>query len=248
MIFQDPYASLNPRMNVLEHRRAAPEDLRPGQGARTGGPCGQSSEARRPPARVHEPYPHAFSGGQRQRIGIARALALDPRILVCDEPVSALDVSVQAQILNLMLDLQAELGLTYLFISHDLSVVEHIADRVAVMYVGRMVETARGGAVPIARSSVHRGAAVRGPQVRPPAVLEPDHPVRRSRGPRRSAGGLRLPPPVPLRQGGVRHTRARQRGGRPRSRVRVPFCREPEAAGRLLREKTMLHPRANAFR
>lgn len=142
MIFQDPYSSLNPRQRIrdiigeplfvngiakgkdLEDRVAALMDhvgLRPEFAVR---------------------YPHAFSGGQRQRIGVARALALNPRLIVCDEPVSALDMSIQAQILNLLKDLQQEYGLTYLFISHDLGVVQHVSDRVAVMYVGKLVEMA----------------------------------------------------------------------------------------------------------
>src|SRR6266568_4188906 len=142
MIFQDPYASLNPRMTLLDivsepmevhgvsNRRQRVERV-----AELLGLVGLRPEYMRC-------YPHAFSGGQRQRIGIARALALEPRLVVADEAVSALDVSVQAQILNLLLELQERLGLTYLFVAHDLSVVKHISDRVAVMYVGRIVEAA----------------------------------------------------------------------------------------------------------
>jgi len=142
MIFQDPYSSLNPRMTVLD---IIAEPFRIHSVAR-----GKEIEDRvadllrkvglRP--EYMRRYPHAFSGGQRQRIGLARALALNPRLVICDEPVSALDVSVQAQILNLLQDLQVELGLTYIFISHDLSVVEYLANRVAVMYVGKLVEVA----------------------------------------------------------------------------------------------------------
>lgn len=142
VIFQDPYSSLNPRMTVMD---IVSEPLRIhgiARGHELKMRVRQLLEMVGLRVQHMNRYPYAFSGGQRQRIGIARALALNPKLLVCDEPVSALDVSIQAQVVNLLQDLQRELGLTYLFISHDLSVVEHISTRVAVMYVGSLVELA----------------------------------------------------------------------------------------------------------
>jgi peptide/nickel transport system ATP-binding protein len=142
MIFQDPFSSLNPRRTLLDI--VAEPLVANGVGTRQERVERVAELLRLVGLRPEymRRYPHAFSGGQRQRVGIARALALHPRLVVADEPVSALDVSVQAQILNLMLDLQDQLRLTYLFVAHDLSVVKHVSDRVAVMYVGRIVETA----------------------------------------------------------------------------------------------------------
>jgi peptide/nickel transport system ATP-binding protein len=142
MIFQDPFSSLNPRRTLLDI--VAEPLVANGVGTRRERVDRVVELLRLVGLRPEymRRYPHAFSGGQRQRVGIARALALNPSLVVADEPVSALDVSVQAQILNLMLDLQDRLGLTYLFVAHDLSVVKHVSDRVAVMYVGRIVEMA----------------------------------------------------------------------------------------------------------
>ena len=142
-IFQDPVGSLNPRMTVSDivgeglgvHRRPQPRAAGRGD-PRQGRACG-----RKPPGR----YPHEFSGGQRQRIGIARALVLQPKLVIADEPVSALDVSIQAQVLNLLVELKREFELTYLFVAHNLAVVGYISDRIAVMYLGKVVEVATAG-------------------------------------------------------------------------------------------------------
>ena len=182
MVFQDPYASLNPRkrvgqiisdpMRIHAHRRRHQT-----QDAELLERVGLSPEH-------YNRYPHEFSGGQRQRIGIARALALNPKLIVADEPVSALDVSIQAQVVNLLDDLQDEFDLTYLFIAHDLAVVRHVSDRIAVMYLGKIVEVSPAEELyRAAGPSVHRGAALGGADPRSRAgvareriVLEGDVP------------------------------------------------------------------------
>ena len=174
IIFQDPFASLDPRVPIGEsvmeglhiHNIGAPKeraDVMMDTLKRVGL---EHYHARR--------YPHEFSGGQRQRIGIARALALRPKFIVCDEPVSALDVSIQSQVLNILKDLQSEFGLTYLFIAHNLSVVEHISDRVAVMYLGKMVELAD-------RDEIYRDPKHPYTQALMSAIPVPDPKLKRSR-------------------------------------------------------------------
>jgi ABC-type oligopeptide transport system ATPase subunit len=181
MIFQDPYASLNPRKTV-EQIVLQPFAIH--GGVRRGEAKLRVRELLRVVGLSPEHasrYPHEFSGGQRQRIGIARALALNPKLIVCDEPVSALDVSVQAQILNLLRDLQAEFNLTYVFISHDLSVMRQICSRIAVMYLGRVVELA--DSEQIFESPRHPYTAVVGGDV-PSAVDPPSGCVFHPRCPR----------------------------------------------------------------
>ena len=176
MIFQDPYASLDPRMNVIqlieEPVRVNSKDLGKEEIRKK---AREMMELVGLAKRLENSYPHELDGGRRQRIGIARALSLNPEFIVCDEPVSALDVSIQAQILNLLQDLQRERGLTYLFITHDMSVVRHISDDIAVMYLGQLIEKCPAGEIfkntihPYSRALTRRNAAA----LRPAARMRP---------------------------------------------------------------------------
>ena len=199
MIFQDPYASLNPRKTVGTIIGAPYRLHKTVPGDKVKSEVQQLMELVGLNPEHYNRYPHEFSGGQRQRIGVARALALRPKLIVCDEPVSALDVSIQAQILNLLADLQTEFNLTYLFIAHDLSVVKHVSDRVAVMYLGRIVEVAEGDALyKTPKHPYTRSAALGRAGGRPEAGEgeAADHPRRRRALADRPSVGMPVPPEV----------------------------------------------------
>ena len=178
MIFQDPYASLNTRMTVRD-LIAEPLEI-----ARIGTPASRTARVHELLARVGlhadhaNRFAHEFSGGQRQRIGIARAIALEPDLVICDEPISALDVSVQAQVVNMLEDLQDQLGLTYLFITHDLSMVRHISDRIGVMYLGKIVELASNTDLYTRPSHPYTQALLASIPVPDPTAVRPTEPMR----------------------------------------------------------------------
>jgi oligopeptide/dipeptide ABC transporter ATP-binding protein len=213
IIFQDPFSSLNPRMTIGAIVREGLTIHHIAEGAAADARVRQLLEEVGLRSEYASRYPHEFSGGQRQRVGIARALSVEPTFIVCDEPVSALDVSVQAQVVNLLQDLQRDRGLSYLFIAHDLSVVEHIADRVAVMYLGKIVELAAAealyrepfmpytqallSAVPVPDPEVHKSRIVLTGDVPSPASPPPGcvfHP--RCTHPQKDAACTAIVPPL----------------------------------------------------
>ena len=207
LMFQDPYASLDPRMRVGAAIKEPLVVQGIGSGSERNARVGELLDEVGLSPKAGELYPHEFSGGQRQRIGLARALALNPKLIVADEPVSALDVSIQAQILNLMRKLQDDHGLTYIVISHDLAVVKYLADTIAVMYLGKLVEV--GPAEAIYNSTVHpytKGLIDTIPIPDPAIARRRGGHGRQGRAPVRDHApvGLPLPHPLPVRQGDLR--------------------------------------------
>ena len=232
IVFQDPFASLNPRMTVGQALREPLKVHTSMSRAEQDDRVAELLSLVGLNPRITDRYPHEFSGGQRQRIGVARALAFDPGFLVLDEPVSALDVSIQAQVLNLLDDLQQELGLTYLFIAHDLAVVRHVCDDIAVMYLGKIVE--RTSAEKLFAESMHpyTHALLSAVPVPDPALERgpPPHPAGgRCAQPAESAVGVPVPHPLPCRPrtGGVPGDRAAARRDPRRPLGGLPLPRSP---------------------
>ena len=216
IVFQDPFASLNPRMTagdiVGEPLSVHGLAIGPTK-SRSGSPNCSEQVGLRPDQMQN--YPHQFSGGQRQRICIARALSLGPSLIVCDEPVSALDVSIQAQVINLLIDLQRQHGFSYLFIAHDLAVVAHISHRVAVMYLGRIVEIADKAELFANPRHPYTQALLASVPVADPKMKAPEAADRRRRAePDQPALRLRLPHPLPLRDGPLQGRTAGAGGSR----------------------------------
>ena len=231
IIFQDPYSSLSPRLPVgeiigeaVKEHNLVPKNEYQDYITKIMNDCGLQSYHK-------DRYPHEFSGGQRQRICIARALALNPEFVVCDEPVSALDVSVQAQIINLLKTLQEERNLTYLFISHDLSVVEHISDSIGVMYLGGLVET--GATEDIFANPLHpytQALVLCDSDAGSGSEAEPYHPGRKHPVPGQSAEGLQVPHPLQPLHGVLQDGRAKGKGHGERTCCKVPSVRLSIAA------------------
>ena len=233
MVFQDSYSSLNPRMTMAESIAYAPRmhGVRRAEDALTRAED-LLAQVGLNPRQYARRYPHELSGGQRQRVNIARALALEPRLVILDEAVSALDKSVEAQVLNLLAELKARFNLTYLFISHDLNVVEYVSDRVMVMYLGRVVETGPVEAIYAQPAPSLYARAVRlQADARSRSAHHRDAADRRSAQSDQSAVGLPLPHALRLRPGGLRRTGAAAcRAAGRRARHRLAFRRLPSAA------------------